>query len=457
MQDFLEFQKQVEGALDFLLSSAKKKNLVKDADVVCSVSNGVSISYRDRKLEESFVAEDFNIGLRVILSDGRCGVASANSLAKDVLSFVVENAYNNSLLLNPDPNVFIQKVEEEYKTTDELKLYDKQVADMSYEQRIDYIKQMEERVSNGKEHVKSLRSISWSDSVGITSYASTKGVFGSFRSTTIGASVVLVVEKDGNRDMTGFSSYKVFKEDFDPNLVVDRALKLGLLSLGGKVVTTGRYDVVLDPSATAQLISVLMPSFLASSVYKGRSLFVGKIGKKIASSCINILDDGLLEKGLVTRPFDGEGVPSKTTLLVENGVLKTYLNNLKYAKLFDHEPTGNASRSAGSIPGVSPTNVILKPGKRSLDDIMRDVVKGVYITEFMGLHTVNPVTGDFSVGAKGALIENGQITKPVSGIAISGNMIEFLKQVDDVASNFEFIGSMGVSSVILRSVTIAGS
>ncbi|HHU33232.1 MAG TPA: TldD/PmbA family protein, partial [Clostridia bacterium] len=191
---------------------------------------------------------------------------------------------------------------------------------------------------------------------------------------------------------------------------------------------------------------------------KGKSVFSGKVGKKVSSTAITIIDDGALPGAILSSPFDGEGVRTQETILIEEGILQGFLHNSYTAAKEGVSSTGNGIRgSFKGTPEVGTTNFYIKPGSITQEELIKDISKGLYVTEVMGIHTANPISGDFSVGAAGLLIENGVLTTPVRGIAIAGNIIELLESVDLAANDLTFFVGRGSPTLRIAKMTISGS
>ena len=208
---------------------------------------------------------------------------------------------------------------------------------------------------------------------------------------------------------------------------------------------------------------VLSKALTAEAVQKGRSLFADKLDKRVAASHVSIIDDGTLEDGLATAPFDSEGVPCKSTDVIKDGVLTNYLYDVYTSNKDGVESTGNADRgSYRGIPSVSPSNFYLSPGTKKPKEIIGEVENGFYVHKVSGLVTggANPISGDFSVGATGQWIENGEVKQAVSEITIAGNLIDFLKDIDQIGNDLKFnpmIGSFASPTFKVKKLAISGS
>jgi PmbA protein len=227
--------------------------------------------------------------------------------------------------------------------------------------------------------------------------------------------------------------------------------------LGATSWNTAKTNLIFDPMVSAQFLSAISPLVLASYVQKGKSLLAGKKGHTIASNKINLIDSGVLPKGLGSTPFDGEGLATQETELIKNGVLQGYLYDFFTAQKENVLSTGNASRgSYDSAPDVSTNNFYLKPGQATSESLIQSVNKGILITRVMGMHTIDPISGDFSVGAAGVLIENGKLGKAVRGIAIAGHLSDLLNNVVEVGSDLKFYSSIGAPSLLIEGISVSG-
>jgi PmbA protein len=255
----------------------------------------------------------------------------------------------------------------------------------------------------------------------------------------------------------GLDYVKKFK-DLDPVKIGKEAAHRACQLLGAKVIKSQKIPLVLDPEIAAELLEVLVSPLTAEAVQKGKSLFLGKLEKSAAADKLTVIDHGRMENGLGTVPFDDEGVPTQETRLIEKGILKNYLFNTYTANKGGAKSTGNASRASFmSTPDTGPTNLYISPGSRGPKSIVSSVKKGLYVTRVMGIHTANPISGDFSFGAAGIMIENGEKTHAVRGITMAGNLIEILMHIEEAGSDLRFFGSVGSPSLLIGGVSVSGS
>ncbi|MBI5695818.1 MAG: TldD/PmbA family protein [Nitrospirae bacterium] len=228
--------------------------------------------------------------------------------------------------------------------------------------------------------------------------------------------------------------------------------------LGAKKATSGMFPVMLDNIVASEFLGVLAGSFSAESLQKGKSMFADRLGKVVCSPLITILDDALLPGGAGSRAFDDEGMPSRTTPLMVEGRLEGFLHNAYTAKKAGCTSTGNGSRGGfRSLPGVGSTNLYIKNGDVSPKDLIASVKSGLLVKEVLGMHTANPISGDFSVGVSGLWIEGGKVSHPVREAAISGNVLTMFSEVDAVGDDLRMVGGIGAPSILLRPVSVSGS
>jgi len=233
------------------------------------------------------------------------------------------------------------------------------------------------------------------------------------------------------------------------------AARRTLRRLGARKVKTAKVPIVFEHTVAGALVGHLFEAVNGDSIYRHASYLSGKLGEKIAGDNVNIIDDGTMPGGFGTSPFDSEGVPSRKTVVFENGVLKSYLLNTYTAKKLGLQTTGNASRGLAGTPGIGPGNFFLKPGAKSMEQIIGDIKEGLLVTEFLGFG-VNLVTGDFSRGASGIWIQNGELTFPVEEITVAGNLKDMFSNVSEIGNDLQFRSSIASPTLRIDGMTVAG-
>lgn len=241
-----------------------------------------------------------------------------------------------------------------------------------------------------------------------------------------------------------------------PESVGVEAARRTLRRLNGRRVPTQRVPVVFAPEMARSLVGNIFEAANGDSIYRGASFFAGKLGEQVAAPSVNVVDDGTMVGGFGTSPFDGEGLPSRRTVIVENGVLRNYLLNTYTGRKLNMPSTGNASRGLAGNPGIGAGNLFLAGGTLSPEEILRDVKSGLYVTELMGFG-VNMVTGDYSRGATGLWIEDGELTYAVEEITIAGNLKDIYQNIVAIGNDLVFRGSVASPTLRVEGMTIAGA
>jgi len=233
------------------------------------------------------------------------------------------------------------------------------------------------------------------------------------------------------------------------------AAQRALRRLGSRKVKTAQVPVIFDPLVATSILEHIFEGVNGDSVYRGASFLAGKLSQQIAAAGVTVVDDGTIVGGFGTSPFDGEGVPSRRTVVIENGILASYLLNTYTAKKLGLQTTGNASRGLAGTPGIGPGNYFLQPGLKTPQQVIGGVKEGLYVTEFMGMG-VNLVTGDYSRGASGLWISGGELTYPVEEITVAGNLKDMFLNISEVASDLEFRGAVASPTIRIDGLTVGG-
>jgi PmbA protein len=284
---------------------------------------------------------------------------------------------------------------------------------------------------------------------------------GGFRGTTRGTYASLVVspvadDADGKkRSGYHWAAKRHLAELEEARGVGEEAARRTLRKLGASKIASCELPVVFDPDTARSLLGLLASCVNGGSIWRRSSYLLERLGTKVASDLVTVIDDPLIPKAPGSRPFDGEGLLSRRNVVVENGVLKTYLMDTYAAKKLSMESTASASRGSSGGVGASTTNFVLQPGTISREQLLKDTKRGLYVTEMMGFG-FNAVTGDFSRGASGFLIEDGELTQPVSEVTISLNLDEILQRIDAVADDLDLRTSTASPTFRVSAMTIAG-
>ncbi|HEV3475464.1 MAG TPA: metallopeptidase TldD-related protein [Actinomycetota bacterium] len=338
-------------------------------------------------------------------------------------------------------------------------LFREELAGFSAERKVALALDLERATTSAHPDVRRVEEVAYGDATSEIAVASTVAAGGSYRRTDCWCVVAALAERKGEVQ-SGFS-YRLAREPGElpwqeaGEEAAERAARL----LGGTKPASERVAVILDPWAAASFVGVLSSALSAEQVQKGRSLLAGLVGQEVASPGLTLIDDGRLQDGPASAPFDDEGVPTGRTPLIENGKLRGYLHNAVTARRDDTTSTGNASRPGyRGTPGVAPSNLFIEPGSDAPDALLRRADRAVYVQDVTGVHSgANPVSGEFSVGATGLRVENGELAGALREMTIASTIPELLKRIVAVGSDLRFVGGgIGVPTLLIEEMTVAG-
>lgn len=386
---------------------------------------------------------------------GRTGYAFSEHLAEEMISYLIFAAKENALLMPEEEREELFAGE----TYPDFHGYHPELERVCVEKRIQLAKRMEAAALSGAESIASLdycvlglvkREVAIANSLGLDiSYTK-----------NFASGYVSVIAKKGDETKKGSAFWRGWDwEDFDPEETGRKAARQGAKLLGAGTMDSGNYAAILDGKAMTSLLSSFCGVFFAESVQKGFSLMKDKLGTAIAAPCLTLRDDALLEGGYASVPFDSEGVVGKNKGIIVNGILKTLLYNRKAAKKDNVASTGNGFKAGLKAPvKTACTNFYVERGKCSFEELMNHMDNGLYITDFMGMHSgTNPISGDFSLSAEGFLIESGKVIRPVEQITVAGNFYTLLQDILEVGDDLYFAASgKGSPSIWIKNVAVAG-
>ncbi len=438
------------------LVSALKKQGADAADVYIVSSNGFNTTVRLGQIEKLQQSTSKGLGLRVFKKG-----ATALTFTTDFQSKTVQELVKETLeivkISNADQSNGLAPKEFLGEYSGKLMMFDESLAQLSPEKKIAMVKEMEDAGRAFDKRISNSNGAGWSNSIGQVTLANSDGFVGQYQTTNASMSVSLLAEENGVKQTDGWYSFNRFFNKIDsPKSIGEEAARRTIRRLGGKKVKSQAVPVVLDPEVAGDFVGMIFGAASGGSVYRRSSYLVDKLGQEIVAPTITIVDDATIPDGLASRPFDAEGVKSSSVTVIENGVLKTYVCDSYSARRLDAKVTGNAGRSYQAAPGVSATNLFLKNGTDNPKDIIKSVKNGLYLTEMFG-SGVNSVTGDFSQGASGYWIENGELTFPVQEITIAGNVLNVLKNVQAIGNDLSFkLGSTASPTLLISEMTVGG-
>jgi PmbA protein len=413
-----------------------------------------SIEVKKQQVDAFDRAKDIGAGLRV-LCNGRLGFAFTTQLSDNALKSLVQSAVTNAENTEKDP--FHSLPRKMMVPHQQALIYDPEIEVLTEQEKIGRVMDMERKAFAVDPRITRIRKASSSFSSAETLIMNTYGAEVYYRSTACSSSIEVVAEDKGESQAGSEFDVSRFYRKLEFEEVGRKAVQKALDLLGARHVESVKGPVVLEATVAQEFLSMMASGFSAESVQKKRSLFIGKLGKDVASTAITVLDDGLREGGLGTAPCDDEIVPMQKKTVIDKGRLSLFLYNTYTANKDKTVSTGNGMRSGfKGLPGVGVTNLYIEPGRESPEALIASIDSGLYVTEVMGMHTANPISGDFSVGAVGFWIEKGRKAYPVREITIAGNILDLMKQVDAVGNDLRFSGRIGSPTLCVRQLSIGG-
>jgi PmbA protein len=396
------------------------------------------------------------LGVRVFIGN-RTANTSTSDLSPEGVESMIKGAIELAKVTGEDPFSGIPEKSQLGKIEGDLDLYYDDVYSLSTADRIDYARRAEKAATSADSRIKNSEGGSFDAATGRKVFANSHGFVGEYsRSYCSVSAVPIAQDENGNmqRDYW-YSVSRTLSKLESPEEVGRIAAERTLRRIGARKVKTQKVPIVFDRQTSRSLLDHIFEAVNGDAVYRHSSYLSGKLGEKVAGPNITVIDDGTIPGGFGTSPFDGEGVPTRRTVVFENGVLKSYMLNTYTAKKLGLKTTGNASRGLAGTPGIGNGNFFLQPGSKTPEQIIGDIKEGLLVTEFLGFG-VNLVTGDFSRGASGIWIENGELTFPVEEITVAGNLKDMWNNVSEIGSDLEWRGAVACPTLRIDGMTIAG-
>ena len=438
-----------------LLLDKSKKNGISDTEVIISRNYGKSLEIRNNVKEKIEEFNTFNIGIRVFKGK-KFSILSTNKIDENSLIKLSKKASEIAEISPEDKFSGIA-------TKDDMKEYpvNKKIKILSTDNFEPTITQMENRANEIELSALNFSDKLISDGVQVawakseTYYSNSNNFYGKHVKSNNLNSLTLITSKSNKMVRDYDYSSKVFYNDIkNPKLIAERAANKVLNKIGSKKAPTGKFPVIFEPRVAKSILNHIISALNGTSIINGTSFLKGKLNEPIFNKQIDVIDDPHLSKGLGSRLFDAEGLGTKKIEVVSNGILKNYFLNLSSARQLGLNTNCNATRSLTSPPSIGISNAMIMPGSIDEKDMIKNISDGFYITELLG-SSVSLITGDYSRGASGFWIKNGNLTHPISEATIAGNLKEmFLQMVP--ASNLEFNSLVSSPSIFIKEMTIAG-
>jgi PmbA protein len=425
------------------------------AEAVVRESSEFSTVVRMSEVETLKESGSRAIGLRTFLGQ-RTASTYSSDFSKDGIQKLISGAIELARVTSEDAYAGIPEPDQ-LGSLGDLKLYYDDVYSLPPEERIESARRAERAALEADPRMKNSDGGSFDAAVGHKVLANSHGFLGEFRRSYCSVSAAPIAQdENGNmqRDQWYALARTLAKLD-SPESVGREAARRTLRRLGSRKIKSTQVPIVLDPVVAESILDNIFEAVNGDAIYRQSSFLVNKLGEQVAASNITVVDDGTMPGGFGTEPFDGEGVPTRRTVVIENGVLKSYLLNTYTAKKLGMKTTGSASRGLAGTPGIGSGNFYLQKGDRTPQQIIGDIKQGLYVFQFLGFG-VNMVTGDFSRGVSGLWIENGELTYPVEEVTVAGNLKDMLNNISEIGNDLEFRGSTAAPTLRIDGMTIAG-
>jgi len=426
------------------------------AECVVREGDEFSTTVRLGQVETLKEAGSKSIGVRVFFGQ-RAASTHSSDFSAEGIERMLKSALDLARITSEDPFAGIPEASQLGSLSGDLNLYHEDVYSLPGSERIDYARHAEKAALDSDPRIKNSEGGSFDAATGRKVLANSYGFVGEYRRSYCSVAVVPIAQDEQGsmqRDYW-YSVARSLAKLESAEQVGKEAARRTLRRLGARKVKTAHVPVVLDPMVANSMLEHIFEGVNGDSIYRGASFLAGKLGEKIAGTNVTVIDDGTMPGGFGTTPFDGEGIPTRRTVVIENGVLKSYLLNTYTAKKLGLETTANASRGLAGTPGIGPGNYFLQPGRKTPQQIIGEIQHGLYVTEFLG-HGANLVTGDYSRGASGLWIVNGELAYPVEEITVAGNLKDIFCNISEIGTDLEFRGSVASPTIRIDGLTVGG-
>jgi PmbA protein len=425
------------------------------AEVFMTRRKEFSVSVRLGDVEKVKEAIDQGLGLRLLI-DGQQASVSCSDFSEDAVLALVDEAIELARAASPDESAGLPDASELAGEVPDLGLFDEEVERLPTEKKIRMALAAERAAQDYSERIVNFDGGGLDTASSTITLANSLGFAGEYQSTLISLAAVPVAADDRGHMQRDYwyDTRRRLDELASPEEIGRVAAQRTLRKLNARSVPTQSVPVVFDPQMAASLLGHLFEALSGETIFRRASFLVDRLGEMVASPRLTVVDDGLLKGGLGSRPFDGEGLPARRTVLIRDGRLESYLLNSYTARKLGLKSTGNAARTLVGGPSVNAGNLTIEAGAHTPAEIIGSVSKGLYLTEMIG-QGVNVVNGDYSRSAAGLWIENGELTFPVQGVTVAGNLKEMLRAIEMVGDDLDFRSRVVAPSLLIGRMTIS--
>lgn len=401
-------------------------------------------------------AQQKRLGLRLFFGQ-RSATTSTSDLSAASLERLLDDTCALARAMAEDPYAGLPEPEAMCTTIPDLDLWDNALGQLPVEERTAMARAAEQAALEYDTRITNSDGGAYGSSLSHVTYANSHGFVGQYRASSASLSATPIAsDHQGMQRDFWFSAARQLGSLQDPAAIGAEAARRAIRRLGARKVGTQKVPVIFDARTASGLLGHLCAAVSGGAIYRRASFLLDQIGERIAPPDFTVYDHGTLPGTLGAKPFDGEGLPTRQTTVVERGVLRSYLLDTYAARKLGMHSTGNASRSAGEPPGVSPTNFYLEPGAHTPEEIIASVPHGLYVTELIGFG-VNQVSGDYSRGAVGLWIEHGELAYPVEEITIAGNLRQMLASIAMIGNDLNLRWKVAAPTLKIAEMTVAGS
>lgn len=426
-------------------------------DAECTIAEGdeFTANVRMRELENLKEAGSRGAGLRIMVGR-RTGASYTSDLSREGIDKLVRSAVELAEITTEDPHAGLPEPEELGLLSGDLQLYSADVEGLDTGVKVDLAKRAEEAALSFDPRISNSEGASFDTHLGRHIFANSRGFSGEYRSSYCALGVAPVARSGDSMERDSWDTLSRAFADLDaPESVGRTAAQRALRRLNPVKVETQKVPVVFEPRTARTLLDHIFDAVHGMSVYRHESFLAGKLGEKVAAETVTVVDDGTIPGLFGSSPFDDEGVPSQRTVVIDKGVLKSYLMNTYAARKLGLKTTGNASRGLTGNAGIGHGNFYVEKGVQTPEQILAGISNGFYVTELMGFG-VNTVTGDYSRGAAGLWIRDGELAYAVSEVTIAGNLQEMLLGLEALGSDLEFRRSISAPTIKIGEMTVGG-
>ncbi len=425
-------------------------------DVLAVEQASFEVEVRLGEVDKVQQAHRKRLGLRLFFGQ-RSATTSTSDFSAASLRQLLDDTCALAQAIAADTYAGLPEPDETATVIADLQLWDEALERLALEERTALARDTERAALDYDRRITNSEGGEYSSSQAHLLYANSHGFLAQYRASSAQLAVVPIAsDASGMQRDYWYSAARHLARLDTPAAIGQEAARRVLQRLGARQVTTQKVPVVFAPATAASLLGHLCAAVSGAAIYRGTSFLLDQLDSRIAPEHFTVYDDGTLPAALGSKPFDGEGLPTRRTTVVDQGMLRSYLLDTYTARKLGQRSTGNAARSAGQAPSVSPTNFYLQPGPYTPEEIIASVPTGLYVTSLIGFG-VNQVTGDYSRGASGLWIENGELAYPVEEITIAGNLRQMLADVELIGNDLDLSRKVTAPTLKIHSMTVAGS